>query len=1412
MKKYIKLSQEMIEIADNIICDKTLGGPVRHERILKMKPLVLLAIVLLALSGVTFASTAAEPTSIPLKAQETRLELLSDRDGSLHFRLELGQLTAETVSTKGGDFTRLLIPGGHTSKIEGAPLLPMVNELIEIPFGAEPTIEILTSSSRDLDLAGLGFAHPLIPAQPSMSKSADPATVPFVHDLAAYKADKVAASLVAVTRCGRLRGVDIGRLEISPVTYMPGQSTVQVQETIEFRINFQGGDPEAGLELKDRTDSPFFTPLYDQIVTTKGLHESYPDLVRDVVTLVVVTPPGFADQLTDFVAWKTRRGFHTILAVTGTPEVGTTNEQIRDYIHGLYNNATPELPAPSFVIFVGDVEQLPTWEVDGYVTDRPYCAVDDDLVPDIYYGRFSATTADELQAILDKTLMYEQFAMPDPSYLHEVVMIAGVDEDFAPIWGNGQINYGTQYYFNADHDIFSNTYFYPESGYSDASIIQNVSDGVSYINYTAHGSQVGWYSPGFDIRDINNLDNFGKYCLAVGNCCVTSDFGYPECFAEAWLRAPDRGAIGYIGGSSFTDWDEDYWWGVGSGNVTANPSYAATGLGAYDGLFHDHGEAMDQWYVTNDAIVFSGNLAVMEAGSSQMTIYYWNIYNLMGDPSLSTWIGTPGVNAVSHPEEIFLGTTSMAVQAQPGSYCGLSQDGRLLGAGSVDETGTVEIGVWGEMTVGQAELIVMGQNLEPYSAAINVEVPAVITCDPAAIDAGVPTVVTVGIYENDGITPWMGIEVWAEGIGYTSDVSVTGEDGLCQLTIDYPFGPAVYICGQDPVLTWLQFREALPVNALAQEDIALRVSTEIGLTDVFPLNLPGTLEAYSISGGDLPDHELWIFLNDEPGQMSTGDSLVLTPVSPGQVRGVFTQVGYDLVEAIFPVQEVYGTLIGQVGAADTPAAGAVVVGRNQGQEVVFEAVCDLDGNYVVSTEILVAAYQISVNFFGYDPYEQDFFVDFGANLLNIDLAVTPFGGVGGTVRDQSTNLPLAATIKFFREDTGEFFAEVTSEPVTGNYTFGALPYYTYTVTARAAGHVTQSATVQVAEEDQVQDFLLDQTTANVLLINDSIKSEVREPKLGLDGELLITAGEAIRSDASLIADLESLGYTVLVESLGSDPATWRNYDLMITCASNSITTFDDSQFRQNLLEYVQDGGRLLVEGGEVGFVWTQSDPAWAQTVLHASDCLADFGGYIWVHDPAHPVMSFPNPLSIMINIVSYDYSDMDVLAPTPDAQIVGSWTSYLDAASVIAYNADGTPDDGDFVFFTWCYDNADPVLRVQLLDNAMTWLTGNGVTPAPDGLPQPPAKLALRANYPNPFNPQTTISFDLPRSGMVELNVYDVKGRRVVTLINENMPAGRHEAVWRGFDHKGTPVASGVYFLQLNAESKLLTSKMLLLK
>ena len=78
----------------------------------------------------------------------------------------------------------------------------------------------------------------------------------------------------------------------------------------------------------------------------------------------------------------------------------------------------------------------------------------------------------------------------------------------------------------------------------------------------------------------------------------------------------------------------------------------------------------------------------------------------------------------------------------------------------------------------------------------------------------------------------------------------------------------------------------------------------------------------------------------------------------------------------------------------------------------------------------------------------------------------------------------------------------------------------------------------------------------------------------------------------------------------------------------------------------------------------------------------------------------------------------------------------------------------------------------------------------------------VSSNYPNPFNPSTTIDFSLPEGGMIDVSIYNIKGQKVKTLINENMLQGNHQIEWHGKDESGNSVSSGVYFYHLNVDGK----------
>ena len=107
--------------------------------------------------------------------------------------------------------------------------------------------------------------------------------------------------------------------------------------------------------------------------------------------------------------------------------------------------------------------------------------------------------------------------------------------------------------------------------------------------------------------------------------------------------------------------------------------------------------------------------------------------------------------------------------------------------------------------------------------------------------------------------------------------------------------------------------------------------------------------------------------------------------------------------------------------------------------------------------------------------------------------------------------------------------------------------------------------------------------------------------------------------------------------------------------------------------------------------------------------------------------------------------------------------------------------------------------------NGMGW-------PVVDMTSVPDLMILEASAYPNPFNPSTTISFNLPRKGHLHLKVYNLRGQLVKTLVDEPLEAGSGQVVWNGDDQSGGSAASGVYFYELRFGDEVLSEKMMLIK
>ena len=680
-----------------------------------MKKLSLL--IVLAMSAL-FA--LAQNGRIDLRSTSSA-EILHSDFTSLRATFSYGSIESMEVSTERGIFSEIAIEGTYASGEIGTPELPASHQLLAVPFGETPTVSVINFTGTDYNLSDYGI-NTILPHQPSVRKDQNLDEIEFVYNAAAYQTRSLASAPEATIEVqGTMRGIRIGSLVINPVSYNPASNTLRVFNDIEVEINFEGADRAETERMLLSTYSPYFDIVYKQMFNYRQILDVYtdhPDLMAYPVHMIVITPENYITALQPWINWKVQKGFD--INVVTTAQAGGNYNAIQSYVQNLYNTGVNQGATPTFLVLVGDTGQIPgktSGNATQKVTDLYYGSIDGDYFPDMFYSRMSAESPDQVTAIVNKILQYEQYTMPDPTYLNNVTLIAGWDSYWTNYVGKPTIQYAMQYYYNTAHG-FTNVYNWLGQPYTGC--YASLSSGTGFVNYTAHGSETSWSDPQLTKTQVNALTNTNQYFLAMGNCCLSGNFGYSQpCFGEAMLRGENKAAYSYIGSCPNTYWYEDYYFGVGATSTFGQmPNINNTATGVYDGIW------MDDTYNTVSSIVFLGNLAVCfaHAGNYQTSsspTYYWQAYHVLGDGSIMPYRVQPTPNTVSHASSIPAGASSFTVNAEAGSYVGISQNNVLKGAALVPASGSVSVPVSG-IASGQVHIVVTKPQKQPYIQDITV--------------------------------------------------------------------------------------------------------------------------------------------------------------------------------------------------------------------------------------------------------------------------------------------------------------------------------------------------------------------------------------------------------------------------------------------------------------------------------------------------------------------------------------------------------------------------------------------------------------------------------------------------------------------------------------------------------------------
>ena len=657
-----------------------------------------------------------------------KAECVESDMASLKASFSFSAIEVQDYESERGKFSWISMANTVIGGNEGDPQIPVINELIAVPFGATPRVEIKSYSTTDYHLDDLGM-HTLVPRQPSLRKDLRPESVPFVMNEDAYRTNRNFRSdpAAVVEVVGTMRGVRLGKLTIEPVSYDPVNNILRVFNDIEVTVSFDGSNARTTKDMLVKTYSPYFDVVYGQLFNGKSVKDAYsahPDLYNTPVKMLVVATSTYINTTAfqNWLTWKKQKGIDVdIYTVTSS----TSSSTIRSNIQSRYN-----ANHPTFLVIVGDETVVPAYKTNwscgssygNCINDLEYASVDNDVYHDMYMSRMSVSSTTELGNLVNKILTYEKYTMSDPSYLNNSLLVAGWDASWTNRVGKPTIQYANNNYYNSAHGINPTVYITTASGQTAA---YNNINNVGFLNYTAHGDIQELADPEFTTSNVNSMTNNGKYLWVVANCCLSANWGnssYTPCLGEAMIRANNKGAFGYIGSIPESYWYEDYYFGVGAFSYVASTvqTTSSTTTGMYDAAFDDNG------FNTLNSMPYIGNVAVTYAHAAGYTSsvtdeYYWRAYQCLGDGSVMPYLKNPAANNVSHTGTLPIGSTSYTVNADAGSYVSITVNNEIIGVGVVPANSTsVNVTVDAQSTPGTAMLVVTRAQRQPYIGTINI--------------------------------------------------------------------------------------------------------------------------------------------------------------------------------------------------------------------------------------------------------------------------------------------------------------------------------------------------------------------------------------------------------------------------------------------------------------------------------------------------------------------------------------------------------------------------------------------------------------------------------------------------------------------------------------------------------------------
>jgi len=1094
---------------------------------------------------------------------------------------------------------------------------------------------------------------------------------------------------------------------------------------------------------------------------------------------LVITTPEYADACAPLLAWKQEKGFPVRLATT--TETGTDNAGIRTWLREAY--ATWTVP-PEYVLIVGDVEDIPSWSLSENVTDHPYTLMDeDDWLPDLMLGRLPVESVYEATTVINKTVGYEKTPYRvDEGWLTRQLMVAGNYGSDTPVstvtWVGEQLE-------DLGFDAATHVSFPPLFN-GVFPITQSLEEGVSMVVYRgwAYGT-AGWEPPHFTVADIPKVANGAMTPVVMSFVCLNGNFADDDpCFGEVFLRqgtpTEPRGAVAFIGNGehwSHTRYNDamaiSYFENIASPGITDLGRLVLAGKLRF----------MDY---------FPHEMSFAEHGEESVE-FYLHIYNLLGDPELNFWRGETADLTVSHdatcaPEATrFDVTVTEADGTTPlvDARVGIVQDGVLIGAVFSGDDGVAHVPLVGLADTAPVTVTVTHSDRFPYQADVTVVQPAahlVVSgltwinnlgnddqvINPAEVINVFPEVTNTGTSAATGITMTLSMEAPANVQLGTITLPDIPADGIYQATGDEFFRFGLLTQVSDGTELHLFFDAVHAAGTDHSEEMLT-----VGGPTITVAGLAVGGDGFLRQG---QDNEITLSVTNNGGLPLVNPHAHLNLVTLG--------VGTLVTEDVTLADVAPGATVTADAAFVLNLDGDVPTGRG----VVLHFVISDDGEWYqasLNRELIVgdvdAGAPIGPDAYGYYAIDSAD-IDYPASVpeyrwTHLDPAL---GGDGVEIVFATDNAFVQTDLPF------------------------AFQYYGQTHTGQI--RVSENGWISFDNSDELEFY-------NWPLPNTHGNHSVIAPFWdNFDPTLEGTGGVFTYYDAAA----------------GTFTVEWSRMVHYLSALEDADPPIDDIQTFQVVL--FDPAVHVTATGdGEILFLYRQVVNAdhLRQFATVGQENASETDGleltYAGIYAPGMapigpglavklttdaPVYS---PYAVKSFALARVGADVELTWHVDNARPLTGW-------SVVRVDAEGETDLGDGPLPADARDFLDPdapadaVYRLYSLHpyghRNLAGSADLATATGSEGL----VRFVLHPAQPNPTRGDAHIAFTLGNGGPATLRVYDVAGRLVRTLLDDERPAGPTSLTWDGRDHRGQEAAAGVYFMRLESAGDARTQKLLLVR